>query len=376
MAWFSQLWTHGKENAFNESESKILRDDRALKSKLQETTKHVPRYLFRMWHPKSGGNANLNTTERITPLAFLKGKGHKSVYDMSVKDFVDNTTQHLHTKNNFVTEFSSWSASPRFVFHYATSRRETACIAIIDTQGLQMDNGNAMFHVPALQSIFGHPAARRGSSYEMYNWEYLVHGVVEGEHYKAVSFRSLCDAGLIEHLPALKEVVHAWGSNMYSLPPLTVPFSKGELQDLDKIARLFGSESETRAAITIALFCCKKRTNLGTELKEDELKEIVQYLGGRNNVPHDWCDSLLLCNGIYDPRYEDNKQMVNVMRAVSTYCWGKRARGRFANQIDVPTSDADVDSIAGGMSSIDLQSPVDSGTSGASSSRFQNGRRK
>jgi hypothetical protein len=46
MAWFSQLWTHGKENAFNESESKILRDDRALKSKLQG--ERSPYFLFEL----------------------------------------------------------------------------------------------------------------------------------------------------------------------------------------------------------------------------------------------------------------------------------------------------------------------------------------
>lgn len=267
---------------------------------------------------------------------------------MSIEEFVDNTTQYLHGGKGFVTEFSSWSASPRFAFHYATSSRESAYIAVIDTQGLQKDNGNAMFHVPALQSIFGRPAARRDSFYGMYNWEYLVHGVIEGRHYKAVSFRSLCDAGLTEHLPALKGFVHAWGDDMFPLPPLIVSFSKGELQDLDNIARFFGSDM--RAAITIALFCCKKRTGFGTELREDELNEIVQYLGGPNNVPHDWYDSLLR-NGIYDPRYEDNKQMVNVMRALSAYCWGKHARARFTNKVDM-------DALEEKMSSIKIKQPV------------------
>ena len=61
---------------------------------------------------------------------------------------------------------------------------------------------------------------------------------------------------------------------------------------------------------------------------EDELREIVQHVGGRNLVPDDWCASL--SNDVYDLRYEDNKQMINVMRAVSTYCWGRGSRARFA----------------------------------------------
>jgi hypothetical protein len=174
-----------------------------------------------MWHSGSGGSSKLNTTEKVIPLAFLQGVGHESVYDMSVEQFVDNTTRHLHNKKNVVSEFSSWSASPRFVFHYATAHREGAYIAVIDTQGLSTDNKNVMFHVPALQPIFGLPAARRGSYYDQYNWEYLVHGVVEGKHYKAVSFQSLCSNGLTEHLPALKGFVHAKSSIcLASSPPL------------------------------------------------------------------------------------------------------------------------------------------------------------
>lgn len=276
-----------------------------------------------MWHSGSGGNSKLNTTEKVIAFAFLKGVGHKSVYDMSVKQFVDNTTRHLHTKSNVVTEFSSWSASPRFVFNYATAYRESAYIAVIGTQGLQTDNKNetVMFHVPALQPIFGLPAARRNSHYEIYNWEYLVHGVVQGKHYKAVSFKSLCSNGLTNHLPVLKGLIFPWGSSMFKLPESIVPVTITELQELARLAMLFRSEPEMRAALTIALFCCKKRTKMGTVFKQNELEEIVQYLGGRNNVPYDWCVSLLLCDGIYDPHSQDNEQTVNFMRALSNYCW-------------------------------------------------------
>ncbi|KAG9848204.1 hypothetical protein KCU98_g6393, partial [Aureobasidium melanogenum] len=275
------------------------------------------------------------------------------MYDMSVEDFLDNTTQHLFG-NHVDTEFSSWSASPRFVLHYATSERESAYVAVIDTSGLRESTGNSMFHVPALAPIFEDPIPGRCPKYALYDWEYLVHGVIEGRHYKAVSFQSLCDAGLTNHLPPLREYVNAWGSDKFPLPELIVPFSKGELDDLDRIAELFGPRSQMRTAITITLFCCKKRAGFGTELREDELKEIVQHLGGRNNVDDDWCASLW--NDVYDPRYEDNKQMVNVMRAVSTYCWGRGARARFANKVD-----ADLNSFTGDVPSAYIHSLMEPG---------------
>jgi hypothetical protein len=328
-----------------------------------------------MWHSGSGGDSKLNTTQKVIPHAFLEGVGHKSVYDMSIKDFVDNTTRHLHGNHKVVSEFSSWSASPIFVLNYATKHRNSAYIAVIDTQGLQTGGKNVMFHVPALQPIFGLPAAFRGSYYDTYNWEYLVHGVVEGKHYKADSFQSLCSSGLTNHLPALKGFVHAWSADMFNLPGLIVPVTIRELQELASMARLFWSDPEMCAALTIALFCCKKRTKMGTAFNKNELDEIVQYLGGRDNIPYDWCESLVLCDDIYDPRYEDNKQMVNVMHALSNHCWGKGARARLAHRNRLLTSDAEanVDFLTDKMSSVHIESSTEPDGSVTPNSRSRNG---
>ncbi|KAH0336032.1 hypothetical protein KCU81_g8746, partial [Aureobasidium melanogenum] len=280
MSLLDRIKGHSKEPASDEPESKILREDKVLESKLRECTKKVPRYLFRMWHPQSGGNRQLNTTEKITPLAFLNGAGHNSVYDMSIQGFIDMTTSHL-SGNHIATEFSSWSASPRFVLHYATSERESAYIAIIDTLGLQEENGNSMFWVPDL-AIFEKSAPGRSPDYEMYDWEYLVHGIVDGRHYKAVPFKSLCQAGLTNYLPTLRNHVQAWGANRFALPVSTVPFSREELEDLGRVASLFGLHSNLRAAVAVTLFCCKKRAESGKGLEEEELEEIVHHIGGRN----------------------------------------------------------------------------------------------
>ena len=329
-----------------------------------------------MWHSGSGGNSKLNTTEKVIPHAFYKGVGHKSLYDMSVEEFVDNTTGHLHGQGSPLSEFSSWSASPRFVFHYATSKRSSAYIAVIDTQGLQADGKNVMFHVPALQPIFGIPAARRLSSYDQYNWEYLVHGVVEGKYYKSVSFQSLCSSGLTKSLPALKGVVPAWGTDKFKLPDLVASVTSQELQELAKIAKLFGAESDMCAGLMIALLCCKKRTGMGTGLDQNELDELVQYLGGRHNIPYDWCDSLLLRGGIYDPRYQDNEQMINIMRALSSHCWGKGARARLAHKNRLLDSDTDVnvDILAEALSSVQIDPSEEPVASQYWNSRLRDGR--
>ncbi|KAG9605321.1 hypothetical protein KCU77_g864, partial [Aureobasidium melanogenum] len=224
MSLLDQIKGHGKKPASNKPDSKILRENKTLRSKLQEISNKVPRYLFRMWHPGSGGNLQLNTTEKITPLALLDGTGHKTVYDMSIQQFIVMTTSHLRG-GHVITEFSSWSASPRFVLHYATSKRESSYIAIIDTLGLQQDNGNSIFWVPDL-AIFEKSAPGRSLGYDIYDWDPIV---------------------------------------------------------------------------TVALFCCKKRADSDTQLMEDELREIVQHVGGRNLVPDDWCVSL--CNDVYDLRY-------------------------------------------------------------------------
>ncbi|KAG9573985.1 hypothetical protein KCU77_g14973, partial [Aureobasidium melanogenum] len=74
---------------------KPIKDDQALRTKLKQASKNVPKYLFRTWNADSGGNRKLNTTTAITPLAFASSKGHKSVYDMTRAEFIKNTMSHL-----------------------------------------------------------------------------------------------------------------------------------------------------------------------------------------------------------------------------------------------------------------------------------------
>lgn len=161
---------------------------------------------------------------------------------------------------------------------------------------------------------------------------------------------------------------------MFNLSGSIAPVTSQELQELAKIAKLFGAESDMCAGLIIALLCCKKRTGMGTGLNEDELDELVQYLGGRDKIPYDWCDSLLLRGGIYDPEYEDNEQMFNVMRALSNHCWGKGARVRLAHKNRLLTSgaDANVDLLAEALSSVQIESSAEPVASQYSHSQKRN----
>lgn len=155
-----------------------------------------------MWNAESGGDCKLNTTTAITPSAFASSKGHKSVYDMTRSEFIKIAISHLEGYR-VLTEFSSWSHSPYFAFYYAHQRRlsGTVHIAIVDTE--ELAKSNPAFHVPALGKIF---SSSGGYNYEEefnYEEEYLIHGVIEGQFYKAVPYDKLCELGLLKHLPAL-----------------------------------------------------------------------------------------------------------------------------------------------------------------------------
>jgi hypothetical protein len=137
--------------------------DRSTKAKLEGIRKDIPRYRFRYWsdetadQPPSGGYVGLNTTTAITPLAFARGKGHKSVYDMPKEEFTQLAYWHLDTSHDIETEFSSWATSPGFVLQRLPGitdggrdyvSRDGAYVSVIATEMLW--ETNQIFYVPLL----------------------------------------------------------------------------------------------------------------------------------------------------------------------------------------------------------------------------------
>ncbi|THX68538.1 hypothetical protein D6D04_10555, partial [Aureobasidium pullulans] len=300
-----------------------LNNDPELKGKLKEASKNVPRYLFRVWDSSSGGNSELNTTSAVTPHAHYHKANHASVYDMTRREFIVNTSVHLVGSDEVLSEFSSWSHSPYFAFHHAKNRNKqsgTAHVAIIDTE--ELASSNPAFHVPVLGKIL--------NLYEPYTYdeEFLIHGVIKGKFYKAVPFTKLHDLGLITQLPALKLHNHAFGRGAtYALPKEVIPYSVSELSGLKRIALVYGTTFAIPFAIV--LFCCKRRPGFFSTLEASDLNKIASVLGGRQKVPLQWAGSRsVFCDGVVPEKYQVSEQMANLMRALHEYAWGKGVRGR------------------------------------------------
>lgn len=298
-----------------------------------------------MWDASSGGSSKLNTTRAITPLAFASSQGHKSFYDMTRSELISNTWRHL-SGIGVQTEFSSWSHSPYFAFHYAHQRRQhgTVHVAIIDTE--ELAKTNPAFHVPVLGELLG-----TGYRFEE---EYLVHGVIEGDFYKAVSYRELCNLGLLKQLPALnKNNIDPFDTgSIRALPGNEEDYTTDELRQLRKIAFPYGDYFSLPMAIV--LFCCKKRPGYWTKISTSDLETIIKVLGGWNEIPLGWASSRsLFSKNIYPANWDANKQVQNLMHALYTHCYGKGARGNEA-RYTARIKAGDEDDITGAMASMSV----------------------
>ncbi|KAH0361207.1 hypothetical protein KCU65_g8919, partial [Aureobasidium melanogenum] len=149
----------------------------AFRVKLQKASKNVPKYLFRMWYEGSGGDVRLNSVSAVTPHAFLRKKGHKSVYDIPYHQFLENAEAHVEGDTTILSEFSSWSQSPHFAFNYAMHIRDrlgnnkTIHIAVMDAEALA--ESNPAFNVAVLHETFP------GEFEPIYHEEHLVRGIVQ-----------------------------------------------------------------------------------------------------------------------------------------------------------------------------------------------------
>jgi hypothetical protein len=182
---------------------------------------------------------------------------------------------------------------------------------------------NPTFHVLALGEILG-----KGYHYEE---EYLVHGVIEGQFYKAVAFRKLCDLGLLEQLPGLNRsgIDPFDTSRIRALPGDEANYTSDELHRLRKIALTYGEYFSLPMAIV--LFCCKKRPGYWSKPSTSDLEAIIKVLGGWNEIPQDWCSSRsLFSKSVYPADWDANEQVQNLMHALYTHCYGKGARGNEA----------------------------------------------
>ncbi|KAG9827663.1 hypothetical protein KCU98_g14825, partial [Aureobasidium melanogenum] len=306
-------WGHPFEhyrNPIKSTNEKPIKDDQALRTKLKQASKNVPKYLFRMWNADSGGNRKLNTTTTITPLAFASSKGHKPVYDMTRSEFIKNTMSHLGGAM-VLTEFSSWSQSPYFAFYYAHQRKSSSVhVAIIDTE--ELAKSNPAFHVPALGKILG----RGGYDYED---PFDVRGI-------------------------------------RAIPGEEVNYTIDELRQLRSIALSYGDTFSLPMAIV--LFCCKKRPGYWSQLSTSDLETMIKVLGGWKEIPQEWSSSRsAFSKTVYPANWDANTQVQNLMHALYTHCYGRGARGneaRYAAKNEKPEVREEDEDIVGAMASMSV----------------------
>ncbi|KAI0127591.1 hypothetical protein BJ170DRAFT_683426 [Xylariales sp. AK1849] len=151
---------------------------RAQQEELEKSREEkLPRFLYRMFHPGSGGgHERLNTEHGVTPHAFLNGKQPTTMYDIG--DLRQQITGHLCGRR-IKTHFSSWAACFEFVVRLADQKG--ASIAMLDTTLLQ--EHVKIYHVQDLLSA-------RLTTFPCPH-EYLAYGPISGEAFHSVPWADI-----------------------------------------------------------------------------------------------------------------------------------------------------------------------------------------
>lgn len=154
----------------------------SLHEAIRRARQEVPRYLFRAWHPGSGGDARLNTETHVTPRAFFGNDGSDTIFDVDESDLARIIQAHLHG-GRVRTLFSSWTPDLSFAVGFAADFAAGAHVAVIDTTKLPARNATYCSGSPHLTE-FGFLGTED---------EYLVFGVVSGPAYQAVPVECFLD---------------------------------------------------------------------------------------------------------------------------------------------------------------------------------------
>ncbi|KAK4561648.1 hypothetical protein LTR86_004327 [Recurvomyces mirabilis] len=184
---------------------------------LREAAKDTPRFLFRKSTSTSGGDARLNTVDKITPRALLDLEdGLQSIDDFREDKLV--ALWNLHYRGKDVdTPFSSWSASQKYVLSmasdvtgfasmaaHAVGPPHDALISVLDTTKLGAK------HLAVWTS---HPLVKARRDLEGRDNEFLVFGVVQGAAHSAVKATILWQNGLpqlypkVDHRPSPQQQI-------------------------------------------------------------------------------------------------------------------------------------------------------------------------
>lgn len=342
-------------NALKSKCTQLLRGFRLTDPLLGEK-RCLPRYLFRAFGPDSGGALveekykDLNTEIAITPHAFLKingiSRGHESASKIPDPERMING--HLFGHSYIQSEFSSWAPSLLLVLCYAEQKfvqHESAHVCVIDTYKIR----NGVFHVPILINV---GLARRGhrkiSPCKPYPEEYLVHGVVSGKGYHALSYGKI-RKDLLKVYPEIRNNMD-WGRELSKIkfaPSFpTVEITSVHIELLKGIAETFG-KGEMVFPLTISLVCLVKRFNLGYTAEElcssPEFKPYVQAL--KSITTHIDVNEHWLVN---DYQWIGSmKEVAHTKKMMRALVWSKFGRGKRSG-VDALAAQLELAQIRGG----------------------------
>ncbi|KAK4971209.1 hypothetical protein LTR66_001725 [Elasticomyces elasticus] len=286
--------------AWNEQTRKYLEDSR----------RRVPRYLFRGFSPKSGGGPNdgvlLNSEQKIVPLAFAMNKWHKSIYNIPAAELYTVVFGHLYG-SEVPTEFSSWSGSIATALDY-TGFAANSHLAIIDTdQFIKWNQAVPIFYVPYL--LAARDANPRPKSHDIWDHEFLAHGVIEGNGLAVANIKDLWEAGL---------------DAVYNRPLLKGALTEDEVASCKKLALNFNKDWAV-VAVTLALLCIY---HIDCSVTDTNLKCIEQGLGGLKVPFQEFrADKSAYIYGMADPMTDRCfAKFLVVSHALQDKQWGKGAR--------------------------------------------------
>ncbi|KAI7158367.1 hypothetical protein KC349_g4890 [Hortaea werneckii] len=287
--------------------------DAETKRSIQEALKRTPRYLFRHWNNDadrpSGGYEGLNTVDAITPLAYFRGQGSDSIYDLTREELTTMVEWHLRG-GAMLTELSSWTSSRAFCLLLALQTGADAFISIIDTKLLPV---NTIVYVPSLEFL--------NHRFCHYDHEYLAHGVIRGPAHRAAP------AGELQ-----KALTTLFAQRLHfdsaALSPWNITLMSREMvMTARKVGELYGEPFVV--PVTVALL-----TDLpfGEPSGEPHFKKYLEFIieGLKGyKIPRRLCaDASILTDIVYTEGYNEVVRMILVLRALVDHYHGRGARSR------------------------------------------------
>ncbi|KAF2768610.1 hypothetical protein EJ03DRAFT_351977 [Teratosphaeria nubilosa] len=217
-------------------------DASLLRQQIDSISAQAPRYLFRLWSSSFGGDARLNSTERVIPHAFLDNNvdARRTIHHLGREQIVYLATMHM--RGDLVpTVFSSWTQSLPDVFTWRLTNSHQSLdfpddyIAVVDTTMLDPRNV----------------------------YEYLIYGVVEGPGYKAIP---------------CKEFAHSLKVNGTNFRQRNEDHHPELVVTASQVAKLYGSTFE--AAIMSHLLAARPASPAVTSMLASKIAQL--------HLPDDW----------------------------------------------------------------------------------------